>query len=250
MSAPRLESVWFGIDGIGGMAQYPRMARVLDFTAREHNPTWDVRVRQIDPPHVRAKSGATSDTDNAHKLQHWRDIVLTADEGSRILLVDADTFVTGPLDALWDIPFDVAYTTRTSMYPLNAGVVAVRVNHHSRAFFHGWAAQDEAFLHDPEAHAPWRAKYGGMNQASLGCFLESERHDELLTQLPCATWNCEDTTWAAFDPATTRLVHVKSALRMAIFKVAPATPALAPLVDAWLAAEDRLGLALRLEAGA
>lgn len=250
MSAPRLEAVFFGIDGIGGMSQYPRMARVLEHTAREHNPAWDVRVRQIDPPHVRAKSGATSDTDNAHKLQHWRDIVLTAAEGSQILLVDADTFVVGSLDALWDIPFDAAYTVRQSMYPLNAGVVAVRVNHRSRAFFHGWAAQDEAFLYDPATHAPWRLKYGGMNQASLGCFLESERHDEHLAQLPCGIWNCEDTTWGEFDPATTRLVHVKSALRMALFKVAPVTPALAPLVDAWRTAEDRLGLALRLEARA
>jgi hypothetical protein len=230
-AVPRLESVYFG----GG--QYGRLAAVLAHTARRYCPAWDVNVRRIEPHTLRAASGNASDADNHHKLTEWRRIVAEAPDGARILLVDADTFVTAPLDPLWDRAFDVAYTARASSpFPLNAGVVAIRVGPESRRFMAAWLARDAAFLADTELRRPWRKRYGGMNQASLGALLESGQSETLgvsIAALPCAEWNCEDTSWATFDPTVTRIVHVKSGLRMAVFNIVAGTPKTRLLARIW-----------------
>lgn len=216
---PRLEAVYFG-DRTG---QYPRLARVLEHTARTHCQAWDVRVREIGKPRVTAVTGSTSHAANHHKLIEWTRLVCDAQNGERILLVDADTFVVQSLDPLWDVPFDIAYTTReAARYPLNAGVIAVRVSTAVRRWMEGWLAHDAAFLRDVDDATPWRATYGGQNQASLGATLESGMAEDLglrIAPLTCREWNCEDTCWKTFDPAVTRLVHVKSALRMDAFNM-------------------------------
>jgi hypothetical protein len=214
---PALCSVYFG-DRTG---QYPRLAAVLAHTARVHCPAWDVTVREIQPPTARAATGSTSHAANHHKLIEWAHAVRDAQDGQRLVLVDADTFITGPLDPLWDLPFDFAYTTReAARYPLNAGVIAVRVGPAVRRWMEAWLAVDAAFLRDAADGFPWRQRYGGQNQASLGATLESGLIDDLgltVAALPCREWNCEDSAWAEFDPTLTKIVHVKSALRMDAF---------------------------------
>lgn len=228
---PRLEAVFFG-DG-----QYPRLARALALSAQRHCPGWDVNVRRIDP-HVRAASGNEADAANHHKLCEWRRLVEGAHDGARILLVDADTFVTAPLDSLWEREFDLAYTVRDasrSRFPLNAGVVAVRVGPATRRFMDAWSERDAAFLRDIEARGPWRQRYGGQNQASLGAILESGLAAALglkVATLPCLEWNAEDTSWERFNPAVTKIVHVKGALRMAVFGIA-SSQHVRPLARMW-----------------
>lgn len=229
---PRLESVYFGGD------QYPRLAAVLERSARAHNPAWAINVRRIPPHALRAASGSVSHGDNHYKLGEWRRIVSDAPDGSRILLVDADTFVTAPLDPLWDMPFDVAYTARPEAcrFPLNAGVIAVRVGNAVRRFLDLWVAQDAEFLSKPDLHQPWRKRFGGINQASFGALLHSGIVSDLgldIAALSCLEWNCEDASWSHFDPAVTRIVHVKSGLRMAVFNTAAVTRATRRLAQMW-----------------
>lgn len=192
-------------------------------TAARHSPGWDISVREIPTHNLRAASGSVSHAANHHKLTEWRRLVVEAPDGAQLLLVDADTFVVAPLDPLWDIPFDFAYTTRiAARYPFNAGVIAVRVSPRTRRWMDAWLAQDRAFLTDNDDARPWRAKYGGQNQASLGALLESDVAAALgltIAALPCSIWNAEDTCWASVDAAT-RIVHVKSALRMDAFQMA------------------------------
>lgn len=228
---PRLEAVWFRSTS----HQYQRLARVLEHTARRHCRDWEIAVRQVDPPTERASTGSGADAANHRKLAEWAAAATRAPEGARLLLVDADTFVAGPLDDLWDRDFDLAYTVRTaSRFPLNGGVVALRVGQGTRAFLAGWLEQDRLFLRDSAARRPWRARYGGQNQAALGAVLEGGLAGSLglrVAELPCRVWNCEDTSWARFGPET-RIVHVKSALRMTAFGLA-SFPAVRPLARMW-----------------
>jgi hypothetical protein len=217
---PRLEAVYFCPPTD---KQYERLARVLEYSARMYCPTWDINVRRIAPTVLRAASRSESHAANSWKLEHWCRVVEEAANDERILLVDADTFVTGCLDPLWDREFDFAYTARdTSRFPLNGGVIAVRGSERARDFMRLWVRRDRELLVNEERHRPWRKKYGGMNQASLGSLLET---GSALTSwlrvepLPCLEWNCEDTCWDRFDSAT-KIVHVKSALRMAVFGLA------------------------------
>ena len=214
----QLRSVYFG----GG--QYPRLAAVLDRTARQHCPGWRVVVERVQESTLRRRDGNAGFSDNAWKLRQWCRIVDSAPEGDEILLVDADVFILAPLDELWNKPFDFLYTVRSEAapFPLNAGVVAVRVNEATRSFMRLWVHKDHELFSDPDAHRQWRKKYGGMNQASLGALLEcgSALSSWLRVETaPCREWNaCDPEDWSRVDERT-KIVHVKSDLRATLFSV-------------------------------
>ena len=229
-----LYSCYFG----NASDQFPKLARVLEATARAHCPDWEVRVERIADSKLRGPNGSPSRGDNSWKLQKWAEFSCARPDGDRVLLLDTDTFVNAPLDPLWGHDFDLAYTVRgvDAPFPLNAGVIALRVNDASRDFMRLWSRRDREMFDDPALLAPWRRKYGGMNQASLGSLLE---HGSGLTSwltvaaLPCREWNaCDEADWCAFGP-TTRIVHIKSALRMAVFSQGAAVPLLRGLARRW-----------------
>lgn len=236
MPAPILDACYFG----GGHAdQWPRLARTLAWSARQHLPAWEVRVRQLPVPQALNYPNHTdSHVANTHKLADWARVIGHAPDGARVALLDADMLILRPLDAVWDAVFDVAYTVRRdAKLPLNAGVVFVRVSPATRTFFADWDTENQRLLWNPTEHRIWRRKYGGINQAALGVLLERATHGLRLHELPCVEWNCEDTTWSIFDPAVTRVLHIKSALRRTVFGLSPATQALQPLARCWLQVE-------------
>jgi hypothetical protein len=233
--AARLVAVAFA--KAGSRDQYARMARVLADTARRHCPDWSIEIAltgPVRPTHVDAAYAY-----NTAKLAHWADVVDAAADGDRLLLIDADTLVLRPLDDVWARPFDVAYTVRPpGRFPLNAGVVFVRASERARRFLRAWQAENARMLRERLYHQVWRRQYGGLNQAALGALLHAGGVPGCtLTQLPCAEWNCEDSTWAAYDRTVTRILHVKSLLRRALFLGAVHGPALRPLVHLWRESE-------------
>jgi hypothetical protein len=238
---PLLVSCYFGQ---GYQGQWPRLARVLAHTASQQCSGWRTEIRALAPP-LRAPAVDESAVANTQKLEHWCACLQHEPDGARVLLIDADTLILRPLDEVWDQPFDLAVTARpsTARLPLNAGVIFVRVSPTSRAFLETWCATNRRLLADPIERRVWRLRYGGMNQAALGCVLESGSAGVELLRLPCQEWNCEDTTWGAFD-ATTRILHIKSALRRAVFGLGGigvaggSLRALVPLVRLWRAAEE------------
>jgi len=159
---------------------------------------------------------------NSQKLEWWRGVVAAAEDGDRVLLIDADMMITRPLADVWDRPFDLAYTIREEgRLPLNGGVVFVRVSPASRRFVDRWFAVNQRFLANANEHRHWRTKYAGINQAAFGYMLERETDPAIvgleLARLTCHEWNAENTAWAKFDPKITRIVHLKSGLRRALF---------------------------------
>lgn len=215
---PVLAACYFGQGGAGD--QYGRLARVLEYTAGVHCPAWRIVVERLPKPAAYTSAlGVHSHVTNTQKLEWWNEIVARAEDGDRVLLIDADMMIVRPLEDVWRIPFDVAYTMRESgRLPLNGGVVFVRVSPATRRFVDRWTTTNRRFLADAAAHRPWRTKYAGINQASFGFMLERERdHGCALERLTCLEWNCENTTWAHFDPNVTRIVHLKSGLRRALF---------------------------------
>jgi hypothetical protein len=202
-----------------------------------------VIVRRIKPSSLRSAAGSISNSNNSWKLEFWAEAVCSAPDGTRVLLLDGDTFLTGDPGDIWETDFDVAYTRRpaeVTRYPINAGVFAARANERSRSFMRAWLKRDREFLASRQLHDPWTRIYGGINQASLGSLIESpgEREGVNLVALECLRFNCEDTCWEAFDPERTRIVHVKSALRMHALGLSSAkTPATKNLVRLWRSAE-------------
>jgi hypothetical protein len=219
MTAPCIEACHFGVDHDG---RWSRLARVLAYSAAQQCPGWTVTVAHATPRVRRCASGGIGHARNTEKMDEWRRIVMAAPDGARMLLIDVDTFIVRPLDDVWERPFDIAYTTKPAEFPFNAGVVFLRVSPRVRAFVHDWWTVNEKFARDREAHDTWRRRFGGINQAALGAILHAPEFATMragvhLETLPCREWNCEDSSWAFFDAERTRVVHVKSALRRAIF---------------------------------
>lgn len=227
MTAPRLVACYFTGTVPG---RFERLAGVLERSARQHCPGWTLEIGLIRGPKG-DPVGTPMQTANTHKLACWAMRVHQAAIGDRLLLMDADTMIVNSLDAVWDRPFDVAYTVKSgSKFPINAGVVFVRVSLAARAFFARWVEENARLLrNDPER--TYRKRYGGLNQAALACVLQAPA--ARVVALPCAEWNCEDSTWASFTPARTRIVHVKGDLQRAIFNPKFETSVLAPLCRLW-----------------
>lgn len=242
MTDPQIVASYF--QGVDKADRWPRLAAVLAFTAEQHCPTWQRRITALAPPPFVPNPNPRLFQANTKKLEHWRDAVLNAADGDRLLLIDADTAILRPLDDVWDRPFQVAYTTKrippgqrvrnVDRFKFNGGVLFVRVSSATKAFLALWADENRRMLEDPARHRPWMSRCGGINQAALGKLLHDGALAGLdLAELPCAEWNCEDSTWPAFDPDRTRILHVKSDLRAACFLRYRETPELDRLTKLW-----------------
>jgi hypothetical protein len=229
---PRLFACYFEPDGDAG--PFARMARVLRWSALEQLPAWEVTVEQIGRPKYQ---GLPQHTTNSAKLDRWVEVACGAPDGAELLLIDADTFIARPLDDVWAQPFDIAFTVRRGfMFPFNLGVMFFRVSPAVRAFFELWRETNLALLGNREK--PWRQTFGGINQAAFGRMQELGLLAGLrLLELECREWNCEESAWASYDPAVTRVVHLKSALRRSLFYLQAAPPTLHPLIGRWRALE-------------
>lgn len=231
----RIESVYFALKrGLRAYDdRYVRMARVLERSARMHCPGWEVNVREIDAPLAARygnRGGRNGLATNTDKLREWGRIVDEAPDGDTIALLDSDMMALGTIDGAFATPFDVACTDKQhcQKLPFNGGAVFVRVNERSRAFMRTWVEVNDRLFANPEEHAPYRGRFGGMNQAALGYMLERMTIDVAFRWLPCATWNCcDEVLWRAWRGA--RLVHIKSGLRRAIFNGSVYRPHLAEL---------------------
>jgi hypothetical protein len=183
---------------------------------------------------------------NTHKLEHWCQAVQEAPDGTPMLLIDADTAILQPLVHVWERRFDVALTVKPkppARFPLNAGVIFLRASLLTKAFMQGWLDGNACLLANQREHQQWKGRFGGINQAALGRWLDrpSEPNTLNIHRLSCAEWNCEDDSWATFDPQVTRILHVKSDLRRAVFS-GPKQAARGPharLAKLWLDLEQQ-----------
>lgn len=232
MTTSRLESCYFEHEG---PPIWTRMASVLAYSAALHCPAWRARIDRFDPALLIHKHGSQMAVDNTQKFDRWAEIVQASDDGDRLLLIDADTLIARPLDPVWELDFDVAITARKfGPHPLNGGVIFLRISADVKAFFRTWRDVNARMFDDYLGfHREWKKQYGGMNQAALGYLLKREPPNLRLIHLPCEEWNCEDVAWETFDPAITRIIHVKSALRHAIFHGYLTYAYLRPLVTLW-----------------
>lgn len=227
---PRLISVYFG----GGI--WAQMAAKLLKTASRRLKGWEVDVRRVDVgPHTKSSAPGRrrSLAANCDKMWWWNQIMQTTKDGERLLFIDTDTVVLRSLDDIWKRDFDKAITAKESRFPFNSGVVFVRSSTHTRRFFADWLHENERMLADEKNHTPWRTKYGGLNQASLGYMLEQGLPLKVI-RIPCREWNCEDSCWRKFD-SSTRILHVKGELRRALFEPAkqPIRPHISKVARAW-----------------
>jgi hypothetical protein len=151
----RLVSVYFPEHDGRSVGVYGRMVRALERSAAVNSPHTPLDVVRITPDWSRLAERWRRGHDpqresllaNTAKLEAWGRAVESAAGGELIGLLDADLLVTGELAEVELLSFDLAYTERPAgaRYPLNGGVVFLRVSDGTRSFMRRWVATSVRF---------------------------------------------------------------------------------------------------------
>lgn len=211
----KIFSVVFGGEG------FQRLANALKKSIEKNSPQAEFELKRLDETPENPGLPAFY-WDNYLKSRAWRDAVKSAT--GPLVLLDADAIVLRGFDEAFEQDFDVGYTRRqvprSSIHPINSGVVFVQPTEMAKKFIYDWQEIVEAIMSlgddaQIERHVD-SAK--GVHQAGLRDLLwdlyRTDR-DRLarVKPFPCWQWNCEQFSWKKFSKQKTVVVHVKSALR-------------------------------------
>lgn len=231
-------STYFDFDDDNGA--FSRLARVFEYSVRTNMPQSTLILhRQPSPPIGDVQKNRIA---NHRKLLWWVEQAL--EQTSPFILIDTDTVVLRDLTEVFarkDAPTDIAVCAHKTRImnisdvegklrhkllfsPFNAGVVFCNPTPATHTLLKAWVAADEKLLTDPELHQKYIPTYNGMNQASLGYLIEHPNEFDLdnegpdLSFLPAELFNVSSIVeWAQFDPDSAYVLHIKGALRKAVF---------------------------------
>lgn len=153
--------------------------------------------------------------------------------GGEVAVCDLDLMFLREIESVFAQPFDVAYTVRDTLLRYNTGLWFMRPS--GCGFVERWIGWTRKIQASPKSYRAELLTFGGIDQVALfysigGQVIGSQYWSDLL-ELPCREWNATQSEWAAVD-GSTRVVHVKSALRRAALGMERlGDPSLAPLVE-------------------
>lgn len=221
---------------------YGILLDVFKYSVSKNMP--DAEMEIIIPPLPKAvPSKEFFMTKNTVKLEYW----VNAVEKSKgnIIIMDCDMLVLRDLSDAFKSNFDIAYTSRgAARTKLNGGVIFIKVNERSIKFLRRWVIVNQMMYENPVFHWPYRRKYVGMNQASLGYMLENETAGIKIINFPCTEWNQCQEDWNKLN-LTTRCVHIKSALRIDCMSGRLRTVTHKAAFDLWIKYQEEMNLAKR-----
>ena len=194
---------------------------------------------------------------NTLKLEKWVEYLRKAEDN--VVLMDCDMLVLRDFSDVFNYDFDIGLTVNgTGEIPYNCGVVFVRNNDKAKNFIYLWNKVNKYLFENPPEHNKWRnhKHYAGMNQAALGCLLETEKYNAVIKKFECAEWNLCKNNWLKIDN-NSRIIHVKSTLRKAVFNTVvygarskKTGPAFFHTIDDWLQSlHPQIGILLTSETG-
>jgi hypothetical protein len=212
-------------------ADYHKMANAFAQSLHENSPITKNMLyisNQVPPPGEDHK-GRWMYT-NTVKLGIWLK-VQRENPSQDMVLADADMLCLDRVEKIFEqYEFDVAICNRTDDDPkapkYNAGIVFLRgdtYNRNAMDFMREWFNINDRMYNDPLMHKPYRRKYCGMNQASLGYLME--RKEELVPhvnviEIPTFMVNsCCEKDWRDTEEALTlkmtppTFLHLKGSLR-------------------------------------
>jgi hypothetical protein len=115
---------------------------------------------------VEAPIGGTADQRISRKMRLWKAIA-ESQPGKTICFLDCDTLVVRPIRRFLDEPYDVAFTWKDEVFPLNTGVLVARTNPRTERFFEEWAARTERIVSNREQLALALQRSGGGDQQAF-----------------------------------------------------------------------------------
>jgi len=144
---------------------------------------------------------------NGLKLKAWTENI----KGNTVFL-DADTIVNQDISSIFDLEFDLCYTSRpkTHNIPFNSGIVFVKES--GWPIVKRWESINNQMTFDRAFHSKWCLKYFGYNQAAFGCLLDSYDYPGII-HVPTKIWNCCDPVDWVRNIYNAKIIHYKGELR-------------------------------------
>lgn len=197
---------------------FKRMKDVFEFTVRKFNPEIEIIEECSKYPDPKGNLRPVH-YENVYKLRQWNDFVQGLTEPA--LLTDCDMMCIGDLSEIEKVTHkkDVYFTTRSRDYSnvrCNAGVVYVKPTKEAKEFFKRWLKASEEFNPDDKYWFRMLQIYKGATQTALASIWDNNQ--AVIGELPCLIWNATVFEWEYVDPELTKLVHIKSNLRLYILE--------------------------------
>jgi len=204
-SRAKLATVFFG-------AMIPELVYAHKRSIAANIPEADHEIINPEPPQADNFDRPAWALPNHYKLKFWRDLV-HANQGKELILLDADTIALKDVRQRFDFDktFDICFTDGVDeLHPINGGVVFVRCNKKSLAFFDKWLEYDDKVFNDKGYFDKAQKVAAGQNQASLGMMLDANDVAGCkVTYAPCETWNSVNPHWPTFIYDDCYILHVK-----------------------------------------
>jgi len=213
-------------------SNYKKLLNVFEYSCKKNMPDATFNKICIEAPENKT-SRALNFKYNTVKLRLWTEF-LENTKDKYVILADCDMLALKSAGYAFKHDFDIAYTERTriSRIPMNGGIVFVKVNKRSIAFFREWLRVNVKMFKDPAFHQRYRKKWAGMNQAAFGYMLEQKREIANIKKFYTKEFNAVDCDWPTVDNKTVFL-HCKSKLRKMVLHEKPINKAYKKCYDLW-----------------
>lgn len=195
-------------------AKYTRLAEALACSVAENTDCelqviiGEADLETKDTRHYQHYIGQTE------KQRAWNKIVQEAQQDELLCLLDADMLVLKDIAHVFEGEFDICYTHMPfdKHFRLNTGVLFVKTNERTKAFFNKWREVNEEMQASEGFHKLWHPLYQGMDQTSFGYMVENHPEIANLASVPCMHYNaCFKESWKLTE--NTHILHVKGLLR-------------------------------------
>lgn len=163
---------------------------------------------------------------NSQKLNLYNEYLKNNPQDD-IVFMDCDMIVREDFSEVFDRVETIGYTFADypRNIPFNGGFLVVKANALAHDQFDELTKINNRMVKQHFFHAPYRARYGGINQAAMGYMME---HGATWTALPMSIYNmCEN--WHIIN---SKVMHYKSKLRTALHAEKPPKPFM-PLIREW-----------------
>lgn len=147
------------------------------------------------------------------KLNFWNTIVQES-QSSNLVLLDADTLVIRDFTEFFNKDFDIGFTYKTEEsenldWPLNTGVILVKRNERSLAFFEKWAEYTNAIVSEGKKIGLCQKNWGAIDQATMGMMLDTRDKNKYSKMIKVGDVKCQGFPCSILNE--TRCIHLTEA---------------------------------------
>lgn len=187
---------------------FQKVFQVFCYSLKKTNP--DIPLQILNPPKdfifnkKHSKKTQYWKNDNILKMLSWNEYVQNSD--GNIILLDSDMMILKRLDRVFNLDFDIAYTSEGSIkiigptqskQHINTGVIFIKNNNLVKKFFNEWTNICLKMYDDSKFWKEWKSKLYGLTQPSFLYVLEHLTElglgDLKLLELPRYIYNADPT---------------------------------------------------------